>query len=190
MAAVVLDLAVSRAATLGPGRLICIDGPAGSGKTTLAARLAAAAPRDLRPVRVVHMDDLFAGWSGLDAAAEQLTTLLHPLATGEPGSYRRYDWHAGAWAETVRVEPAPLLVVEGVGSARRRHADLCTVLVHIDAPAGLRLERGLARDGESAREHWLRWMTDEQVVLERERTEERADVLVDGTGVRPPVVRA
>ena len=30
----------SRPATLGAGRLVCVDGPAGSGKTTLGAALA------------------------------------------------------------------------------------------------------------------------------------------------------
>ena len=39
-------------------RLVCIDGPAGSGKTTLAAALAAAVRRRGRSVEVVHLDDL------------------------------------------------------------------------------------------------------------------------------------
>lgn len=184
-----LDLTVSRPATLGDGRLVCVDGPAGSGKTSLAAELAAAAPDALRPVRVVHMDDLYAGWTGLDTVDGQLDTLLGPLAVGEPGSYRRYDWHTAGWAGTVRVEPVPLLVLEGVGSGSRRHSARCTVLVHVDAPAPVRLARGLARDGEAVRDHWLRWMRDERQHLERERTEARADVRVDGTGERAPVVR-
>ena len=39
-AAEVLSLARSRPPTLGSGRLICVDGPAGSGKTTLAEEVA------------------------------------------------------------------------------------------------------------------------------------------------------
>ena len=43
--------------------------------------------------------------------------------------------------------PAPLLVLEGVGSGSRSHAGLITALVWVEVPAGLRLQRGLARDG-------------------------------------------
>ena len=62
------------------------------------------------------MDDLFEGWSGLPRIDAQLGDLLEPLALGRPGSFRRWDWLAGRYAETVVVEPVPLLVLEGVGS--------------------------------------------------------------------------
>ena len=39
------------------------------------------------------------------------------------------------------------------------------------------------------REPWLVFMEDERAVFEQDRTRERADVLVDGTGRRPPQVR-
>ena len=58
----VVALALARPPTLGDGRLVCVDGPAGSGKTTLAAGIAA---RTGAPV--LHMDDLYPGWSGLRA---------------------------------------------------------------------------------------------------------------------------
>jgi len=173
-AASILDLARTRPPTLGAGRLICLDGPAGSGKTSLAAAIAeqATAP-------VVHMDDLYDGWDGLATVAQHLSGLLRPLAQGLPGSYRRYDWHAGRYAETVTVDPAPLLVVEGVGSGDRGHADLCTVLVVVTAPDDVRLERGLARDGDAMREDWVAWMTDEREHLAREGTQDRADLVVE-----------
>lgn len=172
---VALELARARPPTLGAGRLICVDGPAGSGKTTLAAALAG---RTHAPV--VHMDDLYDGWAGLATVADHLAGLLGPLAQGMPGSYRRYDWHAGAYAETVTLDPAPLLVVEGVGSGDRSHADLCTVLVVVTAPADVRLARGLARDGEAMRDEWLAWTEAEREHLARERTRERADLTIVG----------
>ena len=111
----VVDLLTVRPMTLGNGRLVCVDGPAGSGKTTLAAAIAATVPASV----VVHMDDLFEGWDGLPTVDAQLDSLLRPLATGEPGSYRRWDWDAGAWAERVTVEPtAPA----GRGGGRLRLA--------------------------------------------------------------------
>jgi uridine kinase len=172
----VLGLARTRPPTLGAGRLVCVDGPAGSGKTTLGAEIASLAGG----TAVVHMDDLFEGWRGLPRVAEQLHTLLRPLAEGFSGSYRRWDWPGNAWAETVLVPPAPLLVVEGVGSGSAAHADLITVLAWVEVPFDLRMVRGLHRDGEDLSEHWRQWASDEQALFERERTRERADLVIDG----------
>lgn len=170
-----LDLARSRTPTLGAGRLVCIDGPAGSGKTTLAAAVASLQPG----TTVVHMDDLYDGWDGLPRVADQLAGLLEPLARGETGTYRRYDWVAGRYAETVMVAPGDLVVVEGVGSGVARVAHLVTALAWVEAPEGVRLQRGLARDGEALRPQWERWQVAEQALFARDRIQERADLLVD-----------
>ena len=90
VAALVLDLASARPATVGEGRLVCLDGPAGSGKTTLGAQLA-----DRTGAHLIHGDDLMAGWRGLDAVGSQLADLLSAMAEGRPGSYEHYDWLAG-----------------------------------------------------------------------------------------------
>jgi len=170
-----LTLARSRPPTLGTGRLICLDGPAGSGKTTLAESLAALAPGS----RVVHMDDLYDGWGGLPRVADQLDSLLGPLARGEPGSYRRYDWLAGAFAETVAVEPGDLVILEGVGSGSRAHADLITVLAWVEAPAALRMRRGIERDGEAFAQQWEAWAEAEASHFEAEQTRARADLRIE-----------
>jgi uridine kinase len=184
-ASVVLSLLEERPPTLGDGRLACVDGPAGSGKTTLAAAVAAGRPG----ARVVHMDDLYDGWDGLPRLTAQLAGLLRPLARGEAGSYRRYDWEAGRYAETVAVPPGPLLVLEGVGSGSRAHADLITVLAWVEAPPDLRMRRGLDRDGAALADRWRQWALDEQLLFAREGTAARADLLVDGTGLTPPTLR-
>jgi hypothetical protein len=194
--ATVLGLLRERPATLGAGRLVSIDGPAGSGKTTLAEqvvegfdlgfdsgfdfgfdRLNQRGPSSL----VVHMDDLFPGWAGLPHVDEQLDGLLTPLGEGRAGSYRRYDWLAGRFAETVTVEPVPLLVLEGVGSGAGRFDPLRTVLVWVEAPYDERLRRGLERDGDAFAPYWEQWARDEQDLFAREHTRSRADVVVDGT---------
>jgi uridine kinase len=177
-ATTILDLVRSRPATLGRGRLVSIDGPAGAGKTTLAAQVAALAPG----TRVVHMDDLYEGWNGLPEVGRQMAGLLRPLAERLPGSYRRYDWHAESFAETVTVEPTDLLVLEGVGSGCRMHDDLIGVLVWVEAPYDLRMRRGIDRDGEAFAPHWEAWAEAEQVVFARHRTRQRADLVVDGSG--------
>ena len=171
----VVDLARARAATLGQGRLVCVDGPSGSGKTTLAEQIAVLVP----DARVVHMDDLFEGWEGLPTVDAQLDGLLRPIVDGGPGRYRRYDWILGAYAETVTVDPAPLLVLEGVGSGSLVVADLTTVLVWVEAEHDVRMRRGIERDGEAFAPYWQAWALAEQEHFARHRTRERADLVVE-----------
>ena len=166
-------IAMSRPATLGPGRLICIDGPAGSGKTTLATALA-----ELTQAPVIHMDDLYAGWDGLAAGIAQLDTVLLPLVEGAPGSYRRYDWHRRTFAETVLVPPSPLLVIEGVGSGAAAYDGFRTALAWVDAPEELRRQRGLDRDGDTFAPHWDAWAAAEHEHFAANDTATRADVVV------------
>lgn len=170
-----VEVALSRPPSLGEDRLICVDGPAGSGKTTLATAVFEVYPG----CRVVHMDDLYEGWSGLPRVGAQLDSLLRPLAEGRPGSYRRFDWEADRFAETVVVDPVDLLVLEGVGSGSLSQADLTTVLVWVSAPEALRIERGLARDGAAYEPQWRQWVEDEAAHFARERTRERADLVIE-----------
>jgi hypothetical protein len=185
VAELVLDLASSRAPTLGSGRLVCVDGPAGSGKTTLGTALAEATGGQL-----IHGDDLMEGWRGLDAVGRQLAALTGPLADGRPGSYQHFDWQHHRYDRTVPVPLAPWLVVEGVGSGATAIAPYITVLVWVEVGDELRLARGRERDGAEMQEHWRTFMLDERALFARERTRERADVLVDGSGLAPPTVRS
>lgn len=172
----VLGHALSRPPTLGTGRLVCIDGLAGAGKTTLALGLAAVAR-----AQVVHTDELLEGWSGLPGLGATLDGILRPLAAGGSSAWTRWDWHASGWAESRSLSPGGLLVIEGVGSAPARIADLVTTLVWVEAPRDERLRRGIARDGEPMRPQWERWLDDEAALHAAERTRERAD-LVYATG--------
>jgi len=178
-------------ATLGGGRLLCIDGPAGSGKTTLAAAVVDAAPPEVTTA-LVHLDDVYPGWSGLAEGMDRIARLLvAPLARGAAGGYRRYDWMAGQEAEWHDVSPADLLVLEGVGAGSADFAAHITILVWVEAPRDVRLARGLERDIElhglhedrdRLRARWQAWSADEDAMHARHRTRERADVVVEGLG--------
>ena len=176
--------------TLGAGRLVCVDGPSGSGKSMLAAALDRGFRDALRTpgeaaspghVRLLHMDDVYDGWAGLDVGmATVAREVVAPLRAGRPGRYRRFDWHAMAYAEERVVAPCDVLLVEGVGSGSLAYADAVTALVWVDCPADVRLARGIGRDGEAMRSRLLEWHRQEEAVLARERTRDRADVVVDG----------
>ena len=165
--------------------LVAVDGPAGSGKTTLAAQIA---PRlgdgSGGHAQIVHMDDLYEGWeAGPDGGAARLAEwVLAPLAQHRSGRYRRFDWVAGEYAEWHQVPPAEFLVVEGCGSGARAIRSHPHLLLWVEAEADVRLRRGLARDGVAARSQWETWMDDEAAHFEREGTRERADVRLDGYG--------
>ena len=181
--AAILDHLLAQPPRLGPGRLLSIDGPAGSGKTTLAAAVEHAAGAALDNVRVLHMDDVYEGWHGLGSAPHRLRNdVLEPLSFGRPGFYRRWDWNADDWAELHAVQPVELLIVEGVGSGSPELRHHCSTLVFVTAPADLRLSRGLARDGERARDNWTAWMADEQRHFAASGTEWEADLHVDELG--------
>ncbi len=160
----------------GATTVVAVDGPAGSGKTTLAARLASR----LDDAPVVHMDDLYPGWDGLaQAAAAVASQVLAPLAEGRPARYRRWDWHADRWAEWVDVPAAPILVVEGCGSGSTPGAPYLALLLWVEAPHDVRLARGLERDGDAFRPHWERWARQEDALFAAERTRDRADLRID-----------
>lgn len=160
----------------GTVRVLALDGPSGSGKTSLAATLARAwrAP-------TLHLDDLYPGWDGLAETVELLASgVLRPLSRGTPGAYRRWDWHAGGWAETRRVPvpPGGVLIVEGCGSSVGAAGEFAAVRVWVDAPQDVRRARGLARDGDAFAEQWERWRAQEVSLFAADRTREKADLLL------------
>ena len=170
-----LALALGRPATLGSGRLICLDGPAGSGKTTLATALADLAPA----ATVVHTDELLEGWQGLADLHRSVCGLLAPLSRGEAGTWRRWDWEGGRWAGTHLVEPCDLLVLDGVGSWSPSIAAWATVLAWVEAPHDVRMLRGIARDGDAFAPYWDQWARDEDALFARDRTRDHADVVIE-----------
>jgi dephospho-CoA kinase len=60
-----------------------------------------------------------------------------------------------------------------------------TFRVWVEADANVRLQRGMARDGESQRHLWLKWMNDEALFFERDGTRQAADIIVNGDPLAP-----
>jgi uridine kinase len=158
--------------------LVCVGGPAGSGKTTLAAQIA----RELH-AQTIHMDDLYEGWEGIAQGAHNLNKwILEPLAAGRDGEYQRYDWHLGEFAERHRVPRASWLVVEGCTSATRLVDKHDPFIIWVEADDETRLDRGLERDGEHLRDHWLTFMDTEARIYAENATRDRAHIHLDGFG--------
>jgi uridine kinase len=172
----VVRLARSRAPAAGRTRVVSVDGRSGSGKTSLATGLQAAlgAP-------VVALEYLYGGWDGLERGVDVLVSeVLEPLAAGRVARVPRYDWVAAAWDTPWTLEPPEVLIIEGVGAGAQRAAAYESVLIWMEAPASVRKKRALDRDGETFAPYWDAWAAQEDAMLARERTPERADVIIDG----------
>ncbi|MDG4829088.1 hypothetical protein O7627_07190 [Solwaraspora sp. WMMD1047] len=138
-------------------------------------------------VPVVCTDDLLDGWD------DQLTFwprlqewVLGPLRAGRPGRYRRYSWvrreFTPGW---ITVPAAPVVIVEGVSSARAEIAPELALGVFVTAPAGLRLDRVLSRDGAALAPYLENWRRGEDAHFAADRTATRADLVVDGAPAVP-----
>src|SRR5699024_3348778 len=152
--------------------------PAGSGKTTLAARLAPPLQ-----AQVVHMDDLYEGCHRLAASGDLLREdILLQLRQGTRGRYQRSDCYQQLRAETRQVRPGGVVVVEGVDSVREHTREFYAAIVWVQAPDRLRLQRSIDRDGPEAEPQLRRWMSQEREVFETTSTAALADVHVDAWG--------
>ncbi|WP_431277324.1 ATP-binding protein [Leifsonia poae] len=171
--------AASRAS--GRGAVVLVDGPSGAGKSSLADLLVAEWPTPDVP-QLVRMDDLYPGWSGLDAASQSLgRELLSPLKAGLPGGWRRWNWAAGASGDWNVVDPARPLIVEGCGTLARANAPLADLGIWLDADDVLRKDRALARDGLSFETHWDQWQSDFERYVDREHPRDNAGLILDVT---------
>lgn len=169
-------VALARAAGPSAGRtvVIAVDGPAGSGKTTLAE----GAAEELG-CPVVHMDHLYPGWDGLaDAVPRLVEWVLRPLAGARPARWRRFDWDAGEYAEWHDVPAHRFLVVEGVGCSVGEAARYAAVRVWVEAAYEERMRRGTERDGGLFAANWQRWADQEQSLFTVDHTRERADLVL------------
>ena len=129
--------------------VVTIDGYSGSGKSTLAAALA----RLVNGWQVLHLDDWYPGWDGLEAGGDIARRIAADLRGGRASSYEAWDWENCTTGATIRVPLVPT-IIEGCG-AIEAEADLAIWIA--DPGEDERRARALARDGQTYAPHWQRW---------------------------------
>ncbi|MEU3723842.1 hypothetical protein [Streptomyces sp. NPDC031705] len=164
--------------SLGPVRVIGVDGHAGSGKSTFAERLAAA----LGGAPVLHLDDVATheelfGWQGRLRAQ-----VLEPLAAGRAARWAPYDWVERRFGPERVLEPAPVLIVEGVGAGRRELRPHLARLLWMETPRETSWGRGRNRDGRELSGFWDGWERAELAHFSDDPSRPFADTLVHQSG--------
>ena len=141
------ELAPRRAKRAVP--VVTIDGYSGSGKSTLAAAIA----RLVSDWQVLHLDDWYPGWDGLEAGAHIARRIAADLRGGRASSYEAWDWENSTTGARISVPLAPT-IIEGCG-AIDAEADLSVWIA--DPGEDERRSRALARDGQTYAPQWQRW---------------------------------
>lgn len=176
--------------------LIGIDGLGGAGKSTFAGVLRDEVGKKYQAC-VVHTDDFYKlsrdrrgvtprEFGGLWDLRRLDDELLRPLARRRVAAYRRYDWEDDRLAEKHEIHPAGVAIVEGCYSTISLVRHFYDLTIWVTAPRGVRLRRGIERDGEDSRDVWEKvWMAAEDNYVHEQRPHESADFLVDSTGNAP-----
>lgn len=159
--------------------IVLIDGRAGSGKSTLAALLQNQLFKEGETLpRLIHMDDLYDGWDGLQAGADYLLRfILTPIANRTKASWQEFDWAKGERDRWREFEGGTPLIVEGCGSLSRQAALAAQFKIWVESPEDIRLARWTEREGGT--EHWARWAAQELDFYARERSAELAELTVE-----------
>jgi uridine kinase len=149
-----------------PPILVAFDGRSGTGKSTLASRVAARIGGT-----VVESDDFYSG--GADAVWEQRsveekvrdcidwrrlkTEALDPLLAGRSATWHPFNFETGIGlaAHTVSREPADVIILDGVYSARPELREIVDLTVLVDVPDDLaRRHRLVEREGQTFMDSW------------------------------------
>jgi uridine kinase len=156
--------------------LLAIDGPAGAGKTTLAAKLESEYSLH-SSVKVIHMDDLYNGWE--DGLGQSLTDTLEKITSayraGKECTIDLFNWHLMKFDRQEVVAVTDYLILEGVGAAQEvvRKAGATTYWLDIDADAGLK--RVLARDGAQIEKEMRQWQIKQSTHFAADKTRENCE---------------
>jgi len=159
--------------------VIAIDGPAGAGKTTLAHEIFLALSPKMS-VNVIHMDDLYDGWE--NALTNDLTQILQYLfaqhQSQQPANLSRYNWATSSFDPAEVIEPADLLILEGVGSGDKSLQDQFAALIWIDIDPNIGVQRVTERDGPGVTNQMQKWLGTQQQYFSQHSTREKADFIL------------
>lgn len=163
--------------------LIAIDGPAGSGKTSLANQLAS----NLKSATTIHMDDLYNGWE--DALTATLTRhleewILDPLTQHQSVKYQKFNWASSEYGPSAEVRDIEILILEGVGAAQTMIRQQAALTIWIEVGPQIGLARVINRDGAQILPYMLKWQERERAHFLKDQTKENCQIFIDGSNTQ------
>ena len=163
-------------------QIILIDGPAGSGKTTLSLKLKREFEANL-DCQVIHLDDHYNGWD--EALGSELTDTLNLVVSnfllGLPTELKTFNWHQSRFEGSKQIAPGDVLIIEGVGAGQSAVRARATSLYWVETESDLAIKRVLDRDGQEYEERIRTWQMREAKHFKEERTREFADFIISTT---------
>ncbi|MEJ6577985.1 MAG: (d)CMP kinase [Actinomycetota bacterium] len=162
----------------GQSVLITIDGPAGSGKTTLANSLGAK----LASSYTVHMDDLYEGWQSTltPELTIKLNSLLARIRDKSQVAFRPYDWQKNELSEPINIPAPQYLILEGVGSGQGAIRKFASLALWIEVPESQGLARVILRDGPQVADQMVGFLAVQSAYFLKEDPKKSADYRLSG----------
>ena len=173
----------SSSALCGNSRIVTIDGPAGSGKTTLANEIAIELAKSQVDVTVVHLDELYEGWENAlePKLYERIDAwILAPLRNGLGPRHLKFDWHLNRYAAWSELPAASIVIIEGVGSGHTSLREEVSQAIWVEADEHLLLDRVVERDGFTVRDEMLIWKVRERDYFELHGVKQAAQIHLRG----------
>jgi uridine kinase len=168
---------------------ICLCGPSGSGKTTLAKMLAQE-----YGANIISLDNYFLlnppykkyeengkNWElpeNVDWIA--INHVVASVLQDESTVVRKINWASNTYSES-SLTNTDVTVVEGFLLLHDDNLiNKCDLLVYIDVPDAIALERRIQREGTNKNRTWFEEITFPEYQPRRELFKKKADVVLDG----------
>lgn len=108
--------------------------------------------------------------------------VLEPLANDKRSIYQIYNWPSDILGEWNIVTPGGIVIIEGVYSTRKELRDFYDYKIYVYCSREVRLERGIERDGELARNMWENnWMVAEDKYIKEHKPAEQAELVINSS---------